>query len=46
MEEIAKQEGVSVQTISRSIHKAEKNIKIFLIGGEKSALSEVVGEGP
>ena len=46
MEEIAKQEGVSVQTIGRSLQKAEKNIKIFLIGGEKSALSEVVGEGP
>ena len=33
MEEIAKQEGISVQTISRSIHKAEKNIKNYLIGG-------------
>lgn len=33
MEEIAKHEGISFQKISRSIHKAEKNLKKFLIGG-------------
>jgi predicted DNA-binding protein YlxM (UPF0122 family) len=33
MEEIANQEGISFQKISRSIQKAEKNLKKFLIGG-------------
>jgi DNA-directed RNA polymerase specialized sigma subunit, sigma24 homolog len=33
MEEIANQEGISFQKISRSIQKAEKKLKKFLIGG-------------
>ena len=33
LEEIARQEGVSTQSISRSIYKAEKNLKKLLIGG-------------
>ena len=33
LEEIARQEGVSTQSIGRSIYKAEKNLKKILIGG-------------
>ena len=33
LEEIARQEGVSAQSISRCIYKAEKNLKKLLIGG-------------
>ena len=38
LEEIARQEGVSTQSIGRSIYKAEKNLKKILIGGVKKEL--------